>query len=148
MKRPRPVGSSTFARQGYAREHVHTPHQENPVGYDPNRIDASLADVVGDTPDRDDHLFDHDDWWLYDLDYDCYEDDREPYYHGIDLEDDYDEELPEAHDVDDPHEIVMPKRESVNLAWAGNNRRYHTKRYKSACRRVDNSKPKRKDHRS
>lgn len=91
---------------------------------------------------RFDDLHDPYDWddYGWEPDYDPYDDYEEPEDYDPD-EDEEPEPLPEP---DEPHEIVLPLRESLNVSH--HRGKFCCKRCKNRCRRVDNSKPKRKDH--
>jgi len=122
------------------------------MGYNTNRLDLTLADVVGTTPDVD---LD-DDLWLYaDFDwvYDYADDPRPPYYHGIDLDAD-DPPIVTENLGYDPNEIILPFTGKVSMTAALGYRMDKACPY-GCCRdrRLRhrrpkfNDKPKRKDHR-
>lgn len=110
-----------------------------------DNLQLTLADVVGSTPDL--HLDEPDDylWWGdYDYDNDNDEDDRPAYYHGVSMDDDEAPEPEPEPEPDDPDEVILPLIQSVSVVHYS---RWYSKREKNRCRRVDNSKPKGKEHR-
>jgi hypothetical protein len=114
-----------------------------------DNLQGSLADVVGSTPD-----YDHYDEGLYydlalDFDLDDFEDDRDAYFDGIDVDAD-DPEAPEIELGYDPREIIAPHRSGVSVARCLGIRCWDDSRCRAQYRHYPkyNSKPKRKNHRA
>lgn len=123
------------------------------MGYNPNCLDLTLADVVGTDEGYRYSESDHFDEGVY---YDDFydepdpEDDRPAYFHGLDV----DEEAPAQPVYEhDPHELVLPLRGKIGrdqharhptcpfgCCYSRNLRPRRHPKY--------NSKPKRKDHRA